>query len=58
MRESARLSVLNEKKPIHRLILMTQRDRQTLRALRIGWCLGADDYKKQLLEQIEGKLGR
>ena len=31
-------------------------DEEGLKALRRGWCLGSDEFKKQNLEQIEGKL--
>ena len=33
------------------------RDEQGLKALRRGWYLGSEDFKNQLLEQIDGKLG-
>lgn len=28
-----------------------------LEPLRHGWCLGSEDFRKQMLEQMEGKLG-
>jgi REP element-mobilizing transposase RayT len=32
-------------------------DEAALGVLRRGWCLGSMDYKQQMLEQMEGKLG-
>ena len=32
-------------------------DEQGLKALRRGWCLGSEDFRKQMLEKIEDKLG-
>jgi REP-associated tyrosine transposase len=32
-------------------------DEAGLRALRRGWCVGTDQFKNQMLEKIEGKLG-
>jgi len=32
-------------------------DEQGLKALRRGWCLGSDDFRRQMLEKIEDKLG-
>lgn len=32
-------------------------DEETLKALRRGWCLGSEPFKKQKLEEIDGKVG-
>jgi putative transposase len=32
-------------------------DEQALQLLRRGWCLGSAEFKRQLLEQIEGRTG-
>ena len=32
-------------------------DEEGLKTLRRGWCLGSEQFKKQKLEQIDGKLG-
>jgi len=32
-------------------------EEQSLGALRRGWCLGGDDFRKQMLERAEGQLG-
>jgi len=32
-------------------------DQAGLKALRRGWCLGSQEFKKQKLEEIEGKVG-
>ena len=32
-------------------------DEQSLKALRRGWCLGGDDFKKRRLAEMEGQLG-
>jgi REP element-mobilizing transposase RayT len=36
---------------------LVQGDEQGLRALRRGWCLGSEEFRKQMLEKIDGKLG-
>ena len=36
---------------------LEQGDEQQLKALRRGWYLGSQDFKNQMLEQMEGKLG-
>ena len=33
-------------------------DEAGLRALRRGWCLGGEDFRKQVLEQAESQLGQ
>jgi putative transposase len=33
-------------------------DPQGLKALRRGWCLGSEEFRLELLEQMEGKMGR
>jgi hypothetical protein len=30
---------------------------QALQPLRRGWCLGSEDFKRQLLERMEGRMG-
>lgn len=32
-------------------------DEEGLKALRRGWCLGSEQFKKEKIEQIEGKVG-
>ena len=32
-------------------------DEQALQPLRRGWCLGSEDFKRQLLGRIEGRMG-
>lgn len=32
-------------------------DEEGLRALRRGWCLGSPEFRKQKLEEIEGRVG-
>ena len=32
-------------------------DEESLQAFRRGWCLGSEEFRKQLLEKMEGKLG-
>jgi hypothetical protein len=32
-------------------------EEESLKALRRGWCLGSEDFRKQMLEQVEGQLG-
>jgi hypothetical protein len=32
-------------------------EEESLKALRRGWCLGSEDFRKQMLEQAEGQLG-
>lgn len=32
-------------------------DEQALKALRRGWCLGGEDFKNQMLEELDGQLG-
>lgn len=32
-------------------------DEETWKPLRRGWCLGGEDFKKALLEKMEGKIG-
>jgi len=32
-------------------------DDEGLRALRRGWCLGSPEFRKQMLEEIEGRVG-
>ena len=36
---------------------LAETDPEALRAFRRGWCLGGQDFRKQMLEQMEGKLG-
>jgi putative transposase len=33
-------------------------DAQALKTLRRGWCVGSEAFRRELLEQMEGKLGR
>ena len=37
---------------------LEQSDEQKLKALRRAWFLGSEDFKNQMLEQMEGKLGK
>ena len=32
-------------------------DEEGLKVIRRGWCLGSQDFRKQMLEQMEGRLG-
>jgi REP element-mobilizing transposase RayT len=32
-------------------------DEEGLKALRRGWCLGSEDFKNRMLEEMDGKLG-
>jgi len=32
-------------------------DEESLSALRQGWCIGGEDFRKQMLDRMEGKLG-
>ena len=32
-------------------------DEESLKALRRGWCLGSEDFRKQMLEEAEGQVG-
>jgi REP element-mobilizing transposase RayT len=34
-----------------------QRDEEALKIFRRGWCLGGEEFKNQMLEKMEGKLG-
>jgi REP element-mobilizing transposase RayT len=36
---------------------LVQGDEQGLRALRRGWCLGSEEFRKQMLEKMDGQLG-
>ncbi len=36
---------------------LAERDAKSLGALRWGWCLGSAEFKEQLLEGMDGKLG-
>jgi hypothetical protein len=31
---------------------------QGWKALRRGWCVGSEEFRRELLEQMEGKIGR
>jgi REP element-mobilizing transposase RayT len=33
-------------------------DPEGLKALRRGWCVGSEEFRRELLEQMEGKMGR
>ena len=37
---------------------LEQTDEESTTVLRRGWCLGSSDFRKQLLEQMDGKLGQ
>jgi hypothetical protein len=30
----------------------------TRKAVRRGWCLGGEEFRRELLEQMEGRMGR
>ena len=36
---------------------LAETDEEALKVLRRGWCLGGGEYKRQMLEAMEGKLG-
>lgn len=36
---------------------MEDADEESLKALRRGWCLGGPDFRKRMLEEMEGSLG-
>ena len=36
---------------------LAQTDAEALKSFRRGWCLGGEAFKRQMLEQMEGKLG-
>jgi hypothetical protein len=36
---------------------MAEDDPETLRALRQGWCLGGEDFRQEMIERMEGRLG-
>ena len=36
---------------------LEEADPQALRVFRRGWCLGGEEFKRRMLEQMEGKLG-
>ena len=36
---------------------MEEADEESLKALRRGWCLGGLDFRKRMLEEMEGSLG-
>jgi hypothetical protein len=33
-------------------------DKESLKALRRGWCLGSREFKDQMLEEVEGQVGQ
>jgi hypothetical protein len=35
-----------------------QDDPQARKAVRRGWCLGSEEFRRELLEQMEGRMGR
>ncbi|MDA1277940.1 MAG: transposase [Verrucomicrobia bacterium] len=36
---------------------MEEADEESLKTLRQGWCLGGNQFRKRMLEEMEGKLG-
>jgi REP element-mobilizing transposase RayT len=36
---------------------LEETDPEALKVLRRGWCLGGEEFKRQMLEKMEGKLG-
>ena len=36
---------------------LEEADEESFKVLRRGWCLGSEEFRKQMLEKMEGKLG-
>ena len=36
---------------------LLETDPEALRAVRRGWCLGSEEFKREMLERVDGKLG-
>ncbi len=36
---------------------LEETDEESLKVFRRGWCLGSEEFRKQVLEEMEGKLG-
>lgn len=36
---------------------LEETDPEALRAVRRGWCLGSEEFKREMLERVDGKLG-
>lgn len=36
---------------------LKEMDGEILQAFRRGWCLGGEEFRREMLKQIEGKLG-